>query len=235
MSDVTKIILVEGPRDEAFFRALLDQNEIQGFWVIQIGGKDSLGVSLKNLRQSPTRIKIENKEIELHFEQITHLAIIRDSDENPVQALQSVTATLKSAKLPAPHNALEWAAAPENENLQVGFALLPDERTPGALEKYLIRSIEETTLDCVKGFLACALQADPDRFSNDLLNSERLSQSNWTNGVEKNVLHVFGSLFFQKDPNKNNLESSFRQPNCWPLDHATFTPLLTFLQQAASA
>ncbi len=137
-----KLVVVEGKDDERFFIALLRQIGLTDVQCIGLGGKDEMGKAetWKAIVATPGFAKVEA------------LAIVRDADDNPQGAFQSVTDTLRNVGLPSP-------SAPfriEQGALRVCVIILPDAGDKGDLEDLCLQALaEEPVMECVEQFWEC--------------------------------------------------------------------------------
>src|SRR5678816_2080749 len=86
-----KQLVVEGRSAVAFFSALLDHLQISDVQVQNLGGISEIRGNLKALANAPGFRAV-----------VSSLAVIRDAEENPTGALQSVQDALKVVQLPVP-------------------------------------------------------------------------------------------------------------------------------------
>lgn len=177
---------------------------------------------------------------------VTHLLLVLDADEKPQDTAERLKANFTAIReqgvnLIVPEEPGVWQGcdaqnAEAEINLHAGFYLLPGKDKDGhlrkgSLESLLLETIGEAHAGCLTDFRACggwnATQSS-DKVSEDDVQKEKV--------IEKPVVQAFlAAKTGQKKDNKYcSLPVSFEQ-GLWPLDDATFTPLLTFLQQAASA
>ena len=137
------LLLVEGKDEELFFRALVDQRLASGAakpQVIRLGGKDRFGHQLRGLapdiRDCP----------------VVSVGVVRDADEHAARALQSVCDALAAVGFSAPGSHGEIVGA----SPRVGVFVMPDGRSPGALEALCQQSVEsEPAGSCVLEYLDC--------------------------------------------------------------------------------
>jgi len=140
MPDTVKIVkpnllVVEGRDDELFFDAFVAHLGFQNMQILPIGGKTRLRENLGALVTSP------------NFSNVTSLCIIRDANDNPPGAFQSVHDALESANLPAPQRPFELSG----QDPQVMVMILPEEEKTGSLEDLCLSSVEnDEIIYCVK-------------------------------------------------------------------------------------
>lgn len=134
------LVLVEGHDEELFFEALVRHMGINSIQVLPIAGKDNLRPNLKMLVVSP------------RFSEVVSLGIVRDANNNPEGAFQSVCGALEIVNLPVPRVAL----LPTGRGPQVTIMILPDGNTPGMLEDVCLRTVgEDPAMFCVEEFFKC--------------------------------------------------------------------------------
>ena len=85
-----KLLIVEGKDEKNIFEHWFERLGILDIQVLDIGGKDQLRNNLELLKSLS------------NFNTITHLAIIRDADQNEIGAFNSVCHALKSISLTPP-------------------------------------------------------------------------------------------------------------------------------------
>ncbi|RKY70736.1 MAG: hypothetical protein DRQ14_08510 [Candidatus Latescibacterota bacterium] len=79
------ILVVEGREEELFFEAFIRDLSLRDIQIMPIGGKERLRRNLKALKLSPG------------FARVTSLTVVRDADEDPKAAFQSVRDALQAA------------------------------------------------------------------------------------------------------------------------------------------
>ena len=145
MADTVKIskanlLVVEGHDDELFFNALVKHLNLGDIQVLPIGGKTKLRENLRVLAISPG------------FSDAASLTIVRDADDNPKGAFQSVQDALKSAALPSPEKPFERYG----QEPQVMVMILPEEGKAGALEDLCLNSVaDDSIIYCVEKHFSC--------------------------------------------------------------------------------
>jgi len=136
-----KVIVVEGPDDRRFLRALFRHLGLEtGLQIIEAHGKDKLGPLLRTLPLASG------------FAQVETLAVFRDADDDPHAAFQSLCNSLRHAGLGAPFRpALVVPGKPS-----VGIFVWPDCNTAGTLETLCLTAISgEPVMDCVEEYIHC--------------------------------------------------------------------------------
>ena len=135
------LLLVEGTGDARFFTALLNRLGRDDVQVWSVGGKDKFRPFIASLPSLP------------NFASLNSLNVIRDADDNPGAAFQSVRDALRDAGFPGPSSAFGKA---ENDALSASVAIIPDADSPGSLEDLCWRSIEGLTeAGCIEEYMEC--------------------------------------------------------------------------------
>lgn len=143
------ILVVEGTDDEGIFLCLAKHLSIlSSLQVISIGGKiDYPGlravVSVPNFRST-----------------VKALGIVRDADDDPNAAFQSIKDTLNRLRLPSP---TIYGDFPKDGRLRTGILILPDKDKKGTIEDILINVSEKQDAkrkDCINGFVECLVSKE---------------------------------------------------------------------------
>lgn len=136
-----KLFVVEGINDCQFFIKLLDHICIKGFHVRPVEGKDKF------------KRKISALATTTGFPKLTHLAIIRDKEED--NAFQSVQNILKEIGIP---NIPQQNGEVIHGKLTVGVFILPGNIEGKMLEDLCLKIVEsEPSMKCVNEFAKCVL------------------------------------------------------------------------------
>ena len=136
----SKILVVEGKDEENFFEALLQYLNLTDIQVMGIGGKTQIKGNLKALVKSP------------NFTNVTSLGIVRDANDDPSAAFQSVCEALKDAELPVPHQPL----IPAGSCPKVVIMIVPGPDRPGTLEDVCLEAVrEDDAILCVEKYFQC--------------------------------------------------------------------------------
>ncbi len=146
----TKLLIVEGTHEVAFFDALMRARGIASdtIQVLNLGGKNTLFRNLSALQ------------LDALFASVDSLAIVRDADRSGMPgsitgaqlALQAVQGCLRNAGLPVPANHATFAAGPP----RTAIFVMPDGLNDGALESLCVRSVEKRAeFDCVRQYFDC--------------------------------------------------------------------------------
>ncbi len=122
----SKLLLVEGNHEKDFFDAwlrFLKRNDIQ---VMTFEGKTAF--------KGFIRLIVKQSE----FQSVVSMLIIRDADNDPNSAFDSIRGNLKNIGLPFPENT--WTFT-QDTIPKVGIAILPSEGKNGALEELLLQIV----------------------------------------------------------------------------------------------
>ena len=195
-----RLLLVEGSDEVNITSKMLSKWNIVGIQVIDIGGKDSFKPSLEALLS-----QAKSKDIEL-----CAVGIMRDADNSPQSAFQSVRNSLGSVSLPTPDShGVFLQGAPS-----VGIFILPNGDSTGSVENLCWAAVEDTTVArCATAYLQC------------LQDSEALLSRN----NSKTLIHAY--LSAQDDPCARAGEGALK--GYWPFDHPAFDPLKEFVSTLA--
>lgn len=190
-----KLLVVEGKDEELFFSAALEKHiETRDIQVLPIAGKTRLREYLEGLKR------------DAHFPEVISLAVIRDADESPVSALQSVHDALKSHGLPAPEQHGQFTGSAP----RVGLFVMPDGKSHGMLETLCMDSVKSRAgSECVQSYLDCLKQ-----------NGMRPSQ------VDKARAHAW--LAGQINPDNRVGEAA--QAGYWDFEDPAFDNLWAFIR-----
>jgi len=140
-----KLVVVEGNDDKRFFEALLKHLQLTNVQCIALGGRDEMRKTetWRALMATPG------------FSGLEAIAIIRDADESPQSAFQSLRDILGNVGLPQP-------AAPfqvQHSAPKVCILIMPDAHSQGELEDLCLRALTgKPVLECVEQFFQCVQQ-----------------------------------------------------------------------------
>jgi hypothetical protein len=191
-----KQLLVEGRDAVAFFRALLKHLDLSEVQIQDFGGISELRPFLKALSNEPG-----------FWGKITSLGIIRDAENNPQGAFQSVRDSLLAANLPAPAKTVVSTGA----NPQVSVLILPDAAAPGMLESLCLAAVEkDPAMQCVDQYFNCLKQ----------------QKAGLPNNLTKARLHAFLS----SRPKPDLLVGQAASTGYFPWNHPVFDQVKQFLQ-----
>jgi len=135
-----KILLVEGMDEFNLFNELLNELNLRDIQVIEVGGKDKFA---KDMPQLPVRTG---------FEIVTSIGIVRDADNNPQAAFQSIRGILHSMQYPEPNAPLETAHGSPN----ITIMIVPDIDKTGMIEDICLNSVaDDNAMICVNQYFEC--------------------------------------------------------------------------------
>jgi len=117
------LLIVEGNHERDFFNAWLETLGKDSIQVMPIGGKTQLDANLKSLTKQS------------NFPEISSIIIVRDADDNPTGAFQSVCNALARAGLSTPSTSLTFT---QNTTPKIGIVIMPAADRNGALEELLL-------------------------------------------------------------------------------------------------
>src|SRR5262245_9741778 len=124
-----KLLLVEGNDEEALFGELLRELQLaEIIQIVPVKGKDRFPDELKGVIGSS------------NFHQIvTSIGVVRDADDNPKGAFESVCGAIGRAQLIPPSAPLK----PSTGSPQVTVMIVPDATTKGMLENICLDSVKD--------------------------------------------------------------------------------------------
>lgn len=196
------ILVVEGPEDEGIFLCLAKHlNILSKLQVIPIGGKiDYPGlkavISVPNFRSK-----------------VKAFGIVRDADDDPSGAFQSIKDSLSRLNLPCPTTCGDFS---NNGSLKTGILILPDKDKNGAIEDVLISISEKNDAkrkDCINGFADCLISKG--------INLPR---------INKTKMYAYLSAF--DEPGKRIREAA--RASYWNWDDDGFSVMCNFLKKLTS-
>ena len=189
------VILVEGKDEQNFFPALADARQLPLVQFLPYNGKSELGPLLRTLPKLPD------------FARVRGLGVTRDADDSFQGAYESVTALLRSARLPVPAGEL---TAAQGKPVTAVF-ILPGGQQPGALEDTLLASVNGLpTLLLVEDFVARV---------------EQLRNAALSEAAKAKVR----SYMAVQDPSHDLLGASAKA-GVWPLTNAAFDGIETLIR-----
>ncbi len=139
--EATKQLLVEGRDAEKFFEALIKAMALYDLQIQNFGGVDELQGFLKALvRSGEFKAKVSS------------LGIVRDAEDNPAAAFQSVCGALRNVGLAVPTQPQRAAELYP----RVSVLILPDSSTRGMLETICLRAIsDQPIMKCIDEYFDC--------------------------------------------------------------------------------
>ncbi len=202
-----KILLVEGNHERDFFTAWLQVLHIHDIQVLPLAGKNLL-------RDNLGAIVNDEKFLNQH---IASLVIVRDADDNPQAALQSVTDALDAHHLPSPNGAWQFS---QNTTPRVAVIIMPGPNQTGALEELLIQTVQQDPLHTPSlDFIQQA--ADQLGAAKGQRNPPPLHR------LGKARVHAFLSTFEEPDKDQGKAALS----GVWDFNHLALQPLRQILEQ----
>lgn len=143
-----KLLVVEGKEDELFFDALIKHLKLNDIQILAIGGKQELRKHLGAMVKTTG------------FNNVVSLGVVRDADDDPQAAFQSVQDALRAANLPVPAQPLLGVEGllPRGQNLKVVGMIVPAINRPGMLEDICLdAAVQDPAMSCVDGFFQCLM------------------------------------------------------------------------------
>lgn len=136
-----KVVLVEGKDEVEFFSKLAAHLDLsQHIQFIEMKGRAQLRNRIRFVLIAPGA------------DIIISVGVVRDADNDPKAAFQSVCDALANAGLARPTAPLD----PAGSSPQVMAIVLPDENTPGMLEDVCLRSVEDdAAMTCLEEYFGC--------------------------------------------------------------------------------
>ena len=197
------LLIVEGKDEKLFFEALIENMNLTDIQIFPIGGKTKLKENLKHL------VKVSP-----NFHLVTSLGIIRDANDSPIGAFQSVCDALKKVELPVPKGPLIPSTGPNPRNpkyhIKVNVFIMPDGNSFGDLEELCLRAVKtDPAMKCVVQYFYC-------------LQHQGLSLPKQ---MSKAKVHVF--LASRAEPDKRLGEAA--KAGYWPWNHNAFEKIKNFL------
>ncbi|MBU4201309.1 MAG: hypothetical protein L6455_10655 [Kiritimatiellae bacterium] len=206
-----KLLIVEGNHEDDFFEAWFKQLGITDIQCMPIGGKTKFGDNIQALvRQA-------------QFRSVNTVVVVRDGDDNPAGAFQSVCNSLQSAGLAQPTGAWNWCTAtnPTNTSQQLRLCalILPDGQSHGALEELLMQTVaSDVMFNDATGLVTTAVT------KLSVPASTRKPPPPHRHGKAK--AHAFLSTF--EEPDKDQGKAAGK--GWWDFNHAVLAPLRAILQ-----
>ena len=150
----SRLLLVEGQDEINLLKALIRHfmKGETGLQVIAAGGKDKFP---KNLTAIKTAAQADRK---LHT-----IGVLRDADNNPKGAFQSVCEHLRRVGYTPPKSHGTFSSGSPS----IGVFILPDGHTRGAVETLCRQSVKDTdTAQCVEQYLNCLTERNAMQSNN---------------------------------------------------------------------
>lgn len=190
-------LLVMGVSALYFFEAFLKHLNIEDVQIHNYGGVDELKEYVSGLVRMPG-----------FAERVVYLGIIRDGDNNPKGAFESVRSTLLKYNLPVPDSPEELS--PEGK-LRTSIFILPGGGNRGMLETIcLSASRDDPAMSCIEQYFAC-LNRKKIRVKKAHLDKARVQ------------------AFLASRERPGLLLGQGARAGFWDFDHPCFEPLKQFL------
>ncbi len=195
-----KILAVEGIDEKNFFDSLLKHMNITDFDIRRVGGKNQFPKKLPALLKTRGFFAAD----ETPF--VTHLAIVRDKDED--EAFTSISNIVANAGPKPPSQQSTFS----DGNPKVGIFIMPGETVEGTmLEDLCLKSVEHhPAMKCVDEFASCvsALPTSP-----------------------KNISKAKAQTFLAAQPEIANSVGVGAQKSYWDFESTALEELKQFLNQ----
>lgn len=200
----TKLLLVEGNHDKDFFQAWLQKLGIDEIQVMQYEGKTKLNNYFVPLVKQSA------------FPSVTSLVVVRDADDNPNGAFQSVSHTLAKNGLPIPPAA--WILR-QDKKPKTGIVLMPRPNATGALEELLMETVQSDPLaEKAHKYIQNAVET---------LNANNTRKPPPVHRCGKAKTHAYLATF--EEPDKDPGKAAWA--GYWDFSHPALEPLLQILRQ----
>jgi hypothetical protein len=170
-----RVLAVEGLDEKNFFDKLLRYLGISDFQIEDVGGKEKFPKRFPVLLKTPGFFTAHESPF------VTHLAIIRDKDED--DAFKSIADIITGAGLAPPikHSAFSKG------NPKVGVFIMPGSKVKGTmLEDLCLKTVEDhPAMKCVNEFASCvsALEAKPKNMAKAKAQTFLAAQAEIVNSV----------------------------------------------------
>ncbi len=190
----SRVLIVEGEDEKRLFSELIAYLDLPDIEIRAIGGKTKIHGNIRALT------------ITSGFDKVTSVGVIRDADEDPTAAFQSVCGALQNAGLARPTEPLQ----PAGDSPRVIVMILPNGETSGMLENLCLESVrEDPAMRCVDEYFECLEER-----------VEKLPRN-----LSKARVHTF--LASRERPDLRLGEAA--QKGYWPWDHPAFEQAKLFL------
>jgi hypothetical protein len=190
------VLVVEGKEDRRFFAALIGHLGLKRIQIYESEGKSRLREKLAALAGAPGSAELLS------------VTVVRDADDDPAAAFQSVQDALRAAGLAVP----ERPALPAGERPQVTVVMMPEPGSPGALEDLCLAAIgRDPAVPCVDRFFHC-------------LGEQRLP-------LPRSMSKARVQAFLASREEAGLRLGEAAEKGYWPWDDEVFDPLRAILQQ----
>ena len=191
-----KLLLVEGWNERGFYCGFLRR----------LGRGDDVRVETVEGTANFSRV-ICGLPARTGFSGVASLGLIRDAEENPGSAFQSLAEALKKANLPIPDRPEEWCGT----NPRVGILIQPGNGQKGMLETLLLQAVaEDAAFACIDPFLQCLEEKVPE--------------------PTRNKTKAKAQAFLASRKKAGLTIGTATEAGCWNLDHSAYDGTKTFLQ-----
>lgn len=137
-----RVLLVEGPDDERFFKAMLSHLNIADCQVWNCEGKDNIADSIMRISKDPLRSDLKI------------LLVTRDADDDPTSTLKSVCNALERYGFTFPKSKNTFS----DDAPKVGVFLLAGSSGSGMLEDLCLETVQDhVAMPCVQTFCECVM------------------------------------------------------------------------------
>lgn len=137
------LLLVEGRDEFNLFKRLIEScfSYTPGVQIMDIGGKTTLGRSLKTIRTAA-----------LSRPSLRSIGIVRDADTDAADSFKSVCDSVRQAGYAPPTAHADFSDASPS----IGIFIVPDGNEPGAIETICRRSVQDDeAARCVDAYMEC--------------------------------------------------------------------------------
>ena len=138
-----RLLLVEGRDEFNLFKRLIEScfSYTPGVQIMDIGGKTTLGRSLKTIRTAA-----------LSRPSLRSIGIVRDADTDAADSFKSVCDSVRQAGYAPPTAHADFSDASPS----IGIFIVPDGNEPGAIETICRRSVQDDeAARCVDAYMEC--------------------------------------------------------------------------------
>jgi len=193
-----KQLAVEGQDALVFFQVMLREMNLTEIQLQNFGGVDELRGFLEGLRRQSG-----------FAQTVVSLGIVRDAEQNPKGAFQSVCSALNNTGLDKPNRPEKFAG----NSPKVGALILPDATTKGMLETLCLRSVsDDPVMPCIEEYFRCV--------------KKELSPTELPKIEEKARLHAF----LASRPKPDLLLGEAASAGYWQWDNRAFDHVKQFLR-----
>lgn len=138
--DKKNLIIVEGKDEVLFLNAFAKHLGLKNILFLDIGGKTTLKDNLETLPE------IQG------YEHVVSLGVVRDADNDPQNAFESVCGALKSNHYTVP----DKPAVLIGNKPKIAVLILPGENKPGMLEDVCLEALKnDPAIACVDDYFQC--------------------------------------------------------------------------------